>query len=556
MAIPSSTPLALTGDAAIDVATHGYYWQLNGSRTINWALADGFFGEFWVSPQITVATLSGVFGNISYYANVNFSYVGYYEDPSVAYLNGSNITISLDSVIINNNAIWARGYFPNAFNTFYYQGQPGDIFLNIKSLANFLPSYDPGSAGYALAIHEIGHTLGLKHPFDDGGAGRPTLEKIGLDEIDKDWLTVMAYNDDYNYNLRYWDPATPMALDVLALQYLYGPNFQTNATDSTYTLTQNGFYLTIWDAGGTDLVDLSGSSIAWDVYLPDVQLSSLVETRLGYGNPSEESSLSSPFTLYWLMGDIENLTGSVFADRLVGNYQSNILTGNGGNDVLRGDAGNDLIDGGNGTDIAVFSFAREGYSVAKLSGYVQVTDAVAFENEGTDQLTHVELYQFSDGLFDLAGLIAPTVTENGVYRFYNTDTGTHFYSASADERDTVINTLDTFLYEGPAFKAAPAPSGETATVWRFLNTDTNVHFFTISESERNSVIDNLPNYHFEGVAYEAYTQPVEDSVGLFRFYNTDSGTHFYTASEAEKAAVEASLPQFHFEGIAFYVDIV
>ena len=77
MAIPSSTPLPLTGDNLIDAATHGYYWQLDSSRTINWALADGFAGEFWTSPQTTVTTLGNIFDNISYYANVNFHYVGY-----------------------------------------------------------------------------------------------------------------------------------------------------------------------------------------------------------------------------------------------------------------------------------------------------------------------------------------------------------------------------------------------------------------------------------------------------------------------------------------------
>ena len=221
MATPSSSPRQLTGDNFIDAATHGYSWQLDGSRTINWALANGFFGEYWTSTSTVVSTLSSVFNNVSYYANVHFNYVGYFSTPSTAYAGGSDITISLggSGVFGSNTSIWAVGLFPDTSNnTSYYQGAPGDIFLNINSAANTLPSYLPGSAGYALAIHEIGHTLGLKHPFDDGGTGHPTLASLGLDSLNKDWFTVMAYNDDYNYNQRAWDPATPMAMDVLALQ--------------------------------------------------------------------------------------------------------------------------------------------------------------------------------------------------------------------------------------------------------------------------------------------------------------------------------------------------
>ena len=48
-----------------------------------------------------------------------------------------------------------------------------------------------------------------------------------------DWAKIMSYNDDANWNLASLDPATPMPLDVLALQYLYGQN-QTLAIPFTH----------------------------------------------------------------------------------------------------------------------------------------------------------------------------------------------------------------------------------------------------------------------------------------------------------------------------------
>ena len=50
--------------------------------------------------------------------------------------------------------------------------------------------------------------------------------------------------------------------------------------------------------------------------------------------------------------NIENLTGSDFADTLIGDTQANVLDGGGGNDTLYGGAGNDTLIGGTGNDVA------------------------------------------------------------------------------------------------------------------------------------------------------------------------------------------------------------
>ncbi|MEP4194391.1 MAG: calcium-binding protein [Aliishimia sp.] len=52
---------------------------------------------------------------------------------------------------------------------------------------------------------------------------------------------------------------------------------------------------------------------------------------------------------------IENVIGTAFDDRLVGDAGDNVLTGGFGNDVLIGLAGNDTLDGGNGEDEVIGS---------------------------------------------------------------------------------------------------------------------------------------------------------------------------------------------------------
>ena len=176
--------------------------------------------------------------------------------------------------------------------------------------------------------------------------------------------------------------------------------------------------------------------------------------------------------------------------------------------------------------------------------------------EGSDTLSSIENYEFSDGTFQLTDLLGPTDIDRGIYRFFNVDTGTHFLSGSTVERDSVINNLDAFNFEGPTFRAADPTNPAADTVFRFFNTQTGTHFFTQSTVERDNILDTLPQFSFEGEAYKGYTEQVDGSIPLYRFFNTQTGTHFYTAAEAEKDSIIENLPTFNFEGTAYWVDPV
>jgi hypothetical protein len=227
--------------------------------------------------------------------------------------------------------------------------------------------------------------------------------------------------------------------------------------------------------------------------------------------------------------------------------------GGSGDDQFTGGAGNDTINGGSGTDLVFFSGEVLTYTITEVGNTVVVTDSQS-SRDGSDSLFSIEQFQFSDGAFQLSELLNVTDIERGIYRFFNVDTGTHFLSGSTVERDSVINNLDSFNFEGPTFKAADPESSAADSVFRFFNTQTGTYFYTQSTIERDSILENLPQFSFENEAYKGYTEQVDGSIPLYRFFNTQTGTHFYTAAEVEKDSIIENLPSFSFEGTAYWVD--
>ncbi|MCC0808809.1 calcium-binding protein [Methylobacterium sp. W2] len=95
---------------------------------------------------------------------------------------------------------------------------------------------------------------------------------------------------------------------------------------------------------------------------------------------------------------IENLTGSAFADILIGDDGANRLIGNGGADTLEGAGGNDrlvisgtptLVDGGNGTDLL---FVQGGSTVVLTDEAFQGIEVVYVRND-----THLDMSAVTTG---------------------------------------------------------------------------------------------------------------------------------------------------------------
>ena len=142
-----------------------------------------------------------------------------------------------------------------------------------------------------------------------------------------------------------------------------------------------------------------------------------------------------------------------------------------------------------------------------------------------------------------------------VYRFFNFKKGVHFYTASDDEAQSVIDNLyKIYDFEGVAYELNVANPDNNVPLHRFFNFKKGVHFYTASEAEKNSVIAKLSaTYRYEGVAYTVSQTP-NFGTPVHRFFNFKNGVHFYTASEAEKNDVIARLSwTYRYEGIGYYI---
>ena len=146
------------------------------------------------------------------------------------------------------------------------------------------------------------------------------------------------------------------------------------------------------------------------------------------------------------------------------------------------------------------------------------------------------------------------VTElQATYRFYNQQTGAHFFTTSTTERDDVQRHASSFLYEGIAFYTSATQAPGLNPVHRFFSVDTGVHFYTISEAEKAHIEANLPQLRYEGIAYYASQVGAPDVSSLSRFYVPSRGFHFYTASAGEAVNIRTTNPMYAWEGPGYYV---
>ena len=256
-------------------------------------------------------------------------------------------------------------------------------------------SHAPGGFGQAVLIHELGHALGLAHPHDGGAALDASIfpgvstafGDYGSFDLNQGIWTIMSYNSGWpaslpSPSLDYGFEFTPMALDIAAVQLLYGANTTYHSGDDTYTLPSfNGSgtgWSCIWDVGGSDLISAQAAAGTCTI---DLRPATLTGAN-GGGFVSWIGGIYGGFTIANGVV-IEDAVGGAFSDRIFGNDAANSLTGAAGNDIISGFLGNDILDGGDGNDTLSGGGGEDdltgGSGTDKLDGGLGI-DRVSYEH--------------------------------------------------------------------------------------------------------------------------------------------------------------------------------
>ncbi len=317
-----------------------------------------------------IAAIKAVLETYSQYLNISFTF-----DQSA-----SSSVHGIRFVIGKNGGVDTLGFTQPPGETSFNGVPYSDIIIYHDSYLSSALSV--GSLDFATYLHEFGHALGLAHPHDHGGtAGSPSSVfpnvvlprgDLGLFDLNQGINTIMGYNDGWlkgplgpTPSTNYGYQASPMALDILALQKIYGANLNYHMGDDSYNLAGiNGGYFCIWDAGGNDTI--KGFAAISNVI--DLRAASGVVAQGGGGAVSYAQGIHGGFTI--AVGvTIENAVGGNLADVIIGNAVNNQITGGGGADVMTSGAGGDSF---------IFN------SVADSNG--EQIDTITDFSEGVDHL--------------------------------------------------------------------------------------------------------------------------------------------------------------------------
>jgi serralysin len=484
-------------DSDVNALLSGSKWA---GSTITYSLPDSRADYEWVNPSADGYKSLSAETEVAVHAIM--AAVGGFVSTGIAYAGRSEANIKVAAFEPNSVIQRSHGYYP---------GVPvygGDTWLTTGTSTAVMK----GSYNYFMAMHELGHSLGLKHSHDSA----PGIPRMSIHR-DSTEYTVMSYNDTTDR------PQTFMQYDIAALQVMYGADFTTNSENSYYTWSNlsgqmyiNGqgqgetykmrIFLTIWDGGGVDTYDMSNFSEGALIDLSPGGFSRFSRSQLADKTTYTKVN-GNVYNAFQFQGDsrslIENAYGGSGKDEIRGNAARNELKGNGDDDVLEGRGGADVLHGGTGYDFAVYWNASSGVTASLANAWRNTGEAAG------DSYTAIEGLQGSDHADTLEGNSANNDLHGraGNDRLYGLD-GRDFLSGGAGDDRLYGGAGADWLHGGNGFDIVEYATASSGVLVDRQNMTRNT-----GDAAGDEYLDNI-----EAVGGTGYGDQLYDDGGSHELY--------------------------------------
>ena len=239
------------------------------------------------------------------------------------------------------------------------------------------------------------------------------------------------------------------------------------------------------------------------------------------------------------------------------------------NDYYHGGSGFDVMQTGFGRDNLLIT---KNPATGVTSIYWENGDKLATVSPTVEQLKGWDYTLSTEDLLYVGDVhTVPNNATSAVYRFYNNQKKAFFYTSSEAEKAYVLSNSKfnssnddewPYVFQGATFEAAHSYLNSTtlAPVFRFYNYETGHHFFTISEAEAEMVKAKSASgewpFNYEGTRFSVYSgDPTPDfqgdEIAVHRFYSPTLNRHFFTA-DTEEVTLIGLTGVWDYEGVAFW----
>jgi DNA/RNA endonuclease YhcR with UshA esterase domain len=286
----------------------------------------------------------------------------------------------------------------------------GDVFYGGTGQNPVMGNFDSGQA----ILHEIGHSLGLKHGQDNNTYGVMNANRLDIEFSLMNYANYIGSTEGFATAAQ--SAQSYMMYDIAAFQYMYGANFSQVGHNNTYTWSattgtefingvsqgipvDNHIFETIWTEGANSTYDLSNFS---QNQVDNMNAGGWMDFSTNQLADLNAFAPSKPQGEIFARADIYNaLEYSGDSRSLI----DNIITGS-GDDTIIGNAANNVVDGGGGTNTFVETGNHTNYNFRRLNtGYIQITDLRSGSPDGTDQIKNIQKVQFADGTYTISQLL-------------------------------------------------------------------------------------------------------------------------------------------------------